>query len=383
MQDKHVRIFDTTLRDGSQTPGVHISNDDKVTIARALAAYGVDTIEAGFPASSPGEAAGVRRVAEAVTGCEVAAFARCVDTDIDAAAAAIEAAPQGVVHVFFGVSDLHIERKLRTTRAAAITTIDHAVRHAAATGRTVQFSAEDASRADPVFVRQCVETAINAGATRVNIPDTVGFATPEEYGVFIGDVVRFVDGAAIIAAHCHDDFGLATANSIAAVRAGAGQVEVTVNGIGERAGNAPLEEVALILAKKQVAPTRIQLPQTLAVSNLVRDITGVVVQPNRAIVGENAFAHSSGIHQDGLIKHEDVYAAFRPEEVGVAGHRFVLTARSGRSAVARAASTQGCTVPPEQMDALYAAFITEAERSRGTVSDAAVGAMARQILAST
>jgi 2-isopropylmalate synthase len=364
-----VRIFDTTLRDGEQTPGVHIPAASKIEVAQMLEAFGVATIEAGFPASSPGDKAAVAAVAETVKRCEVAALARCVPGDVDAACDAVSHAVQPVVHVFLGVSDIHLTRKLRMTRAEAIRAIEAAVSRARERVEVVQFSAEDATRTERVFLRQCVETAIDSGATRVNIPDTVGCAMPDEYGDLIRDVVRYVDGAAVVCAHCHDDMGLATANTIAAIEAGARQVEVTVNGIGERAGNTAVEQVGIVCAMKGVAHTGLDLTRMAALSRRVSEITGVVVQPNRAVVGDNAFAHSSGIHQDGIIKDPVCYEFVPPGMVGVSGHRFVLTASSGRRAIEFKARELGFDPSNCIADAIYREFIQVAQNRNGAVSD--------------
>lgn len=361
MGPKVVRIFDTTLRDGEQTPGVHMTASQKVQIAQALEAFGVNTIEAGFPASSPGDAAAVAAVAAAVRTAEVAALARCRKEDIDAAAKALETAARPVIHVFLGISDIHLQHKMGITRAKAVRLIEDAVAQAHRHVGAVEFSCEDATRADPIFLRQCISAALCAGATRINIPDTVGCAMPEEYGALIAGVRAFVPESVIVAAHCHDDLGLATANTVAAVRHGAMQVEVTVNGIGERAGNAALEEVAAIIEWKDLASTGLKLERVRGLSKLVAEVTGVPVQPNRAIVGKNAFAHSSGIHQDGLLKHVRTYECFPPEMVGVRGHEFVLTARSGRKAVAHAARRHGHELSPKQLESVYSAFIQAAD----------------------
>ncbi|HNR29557.1 MAG TPA: 2-isopropylmalate synthase [Candidatus Hydrogenedentes bacterium] len=369
MEQDYVRIWDTTLRDGEQTPGVHMTAAEKAAIAARLEAFGVDTIEAGFPASSPGDFEAVRAVAKTVRRCEVAALARCIPQDIETAAAALCDAARPVLHVVIGVSDVHIEKKLCTDRAAVLRAIARGVAQARRHADEVEFSAEDATRADRVFLRQCVWTAIESGATRINIADTVGCATPEEYGALIRDIVVFVEGRAVVSAHCHDDLGMATANTVAAVRQGARQVEVAVNGVGERAGNASLEEVAAVLDAKRIARTRTDLTQAASLSALVADITGIPVPPNRAVVGANAFAHSSGIHQDAILKDPVTYAFLTPESVGVAGHHFVLTARSGRSAVAHVAARHGYAIEGATLDAVYDAFVRHADIAQGPVSE--------------
>ncbi|MCC6694316.1 MAG: 2-isopropylmalate synthase [Candidatus Hydrogenedentes bacterium] len=378
-----VRIFDTTLRDGEQTPGVHVPSHHKVEIARMLEAFGVSTIEAGFPASSPGDKAAVATVAQTVRGCEVAALARCIAADVDAACAAVQAAERPVVHVFLGVSDIHLSRKLRMNRAQAIRAIEGCVSRARARVSTVQFSAEDATRTERVFLRQCVEAALNSGATRINVPDTVGCALPHEYAALIRDIVRFVDGAAIVSAHCHDDMGLATANTIAAIEAGAQQVEVTVNGIGERAGNAAAEQVGVVCAMKGVAHTGLDLTRIAELSRRVAEVTGVPVQPNRAVIGANAFAHSSGIHQDGIIKEAASYEFVPPSLVGVPGHTFVLTASSGRRAIEYKAREMGFDLPGNAADAVYREFIVVAQNRCGAVSDADLADIIRRTVGVT
>ena len=365
--EREIRFFDTTLRDGEQTPGVHFDAETKVTLARRLEDFGAAGIEAGFPASSPGDAEAVRRVAEALERAEVAALARCRAGDIDAAAEALAPARRPVVHIVLGVSDIHLEKKLRMSRAAAVRAIAESVTRARRRVERVQFSAEDASRADPVFLRQCAQAAADAGASRVNLPDTVGCALPEEYGAMIADVAAFLDRSVIVSAHCHNDLGLATANTLAAVRAGARQVEGCVNGLGERAGNAAVEEVTAALRLKRIAATGIRLEQAAELSRLVAEAAGVPVQPNRALVGANAFTHSSGIHQDGLLKDPETYEFVSPALVGAPGHRFVITARSGRAAVAREAARAGVNVAPGDVDRVYRAVLRAADARGGAV----------------
>ena len=364
-----VRFFDTTLRDGEQTPGVHLTAAAKVSLARALEAAGVDTIEAGFPASSPGDSDAVSCVARAVTGCEVAALARCASRDIEAAARAGAPAARPVIHIVLGASDIHLEKKLGMTRAEALRCIERSVMHARRLCGEVEFSVEDATRSERMFLRQCVLMAIDAGATRVNIADTVGCALPHEFGAMIGDVVSVADHRAVVSAHCHKDLGLATANTLAAVMHGARQVEVTVNGIGERAGNTALEEVAVALALKGVGRTGVALQSMTSLSRAVSEATGVPVQPNRAIVGANAFAHSSGIHQDGILKDASNYEFVPPGLVGAPGHRLVLTARSGRRALAHCAARLGFAVEGAALDDLYEAFTRRADASEGAFGD--------------
>jgi 2-isopropylmalate synthase len=381
MNDRTIRFFDTTLRDGDQTPGVHFTRDDKVTIARALEAFGVDTVEAGFPVSSPGDHAAVRAVAEAVRDCEVAGLCRCREGDIDAAVSALEAAVRPVIHLVLGVSDVHLERKMRMRRVDAIEMIERSVAYARTQVADVEFSFEDATRAEPAFLRQCVSAAVEAGAGRVNIADTVGCAMPDEFGRLVRDVVAFTENRAVVSAHCHNDLGCATANTVAAVQHGARQVEVTVNGIGERAGNAAAEEVAVAIQAKDIASVRVDTRQVRALSALVADRSGVVVQPNRAVVGANAFAHSSGIHQDGLLKDPSVYAFVTPDAVGADGHAFVVTPRSGRRGVMHVVTGAGVVVPEGAVDAVYAAVIAAAEETRGGLTPEAVARVARSVVA--
>ncbi|HOE67321.1 MAG TPA: 2-isopropylmalate synthase [Candidatus Hydrogenedentes bacterium] len=362
-----VRIFDTTLRDGEQTPGVHITPDQKVAIAHRLKAIGVTTIEAGFPISSPGDRDAVARIASEVRGCEIAAMARCVAQDIDAAAEALRDAERPVVHVFLGTSDIHLTKKLRLDRAGAVRAIRECVARARRHVADVQFSAEDATRTERPFLRQCIAAAVESGATRINLPDTVGCMLPREYGEMIRDVVRFVGPHVIVSAHCHNDMGMATANTVAAVEGGARQVEVTVNGIGERAGNAALEEVAVAMAMKRIAESGVDVQQVTALSAHVAEVTRVPVQPNRAVVGANAFAHSSGIHQDGILKDPSTYEFVPPAMVGAPGHRFVMTSRSGRGAVAHHAARMGYRLTDAQVDEVYRAFIEVAAYSDGAV----------------
>jgi len=376
---QHVRIFDTTLRDGEQTPGVHLSADQKCEIAAALEAFGVATIEAGFPASSPGDAEAVARVARTIRHCEVAALARCCDADIDAALAALADAVDPVVHVVLGVSDVHLDAKLNISRADALRRIDRSVKRAAQDGAVVQFSAEDATRADRVFLRQCIETAVCAGATRVNVPDTVGYSVPEEYGAMVSEIVRFVGDDIIVSAHCHDDLGMATANSVAAVRNGARQVEVAVNGIGERAGNAATEEVAAALHVKSIAESGVHLESVQTLSRQVAKATGVPVAPNHPVVGRHAFAHSSGIHQDGILKNRATYEFLAPEVVGVDAHRFVFTARSGRNAVAHCVRGLGFQPNPKEMDSVYRRFLSAADVQMGAVPQSTIAAIATEV----
>ncbi len=379
--ERNIRIFDTTLRDGEQTPGVHFTPEVKVAVAERLEAFGVATIEAGFPASSPGEVEAVSQVARRVRACEVAALARCVISDVDAAAKALEPAAQPVIHVFLGTSDIHLGSKLHMERADALRAVERTVSRARGYAEAVQFSAEDATRTERAFLRQCVQVAIASGASRVNIPDTVGCALPEEYGAVIRDIVALAGPGVIVSAHCHNDMGLATANSVAAAQAGAGQLEVAVNGIGERAGNAAAEEVAVVLAMKGIAAAGVSLDRIVSLSAFVSEVSGVPIQPNRAVVGANAFAHSAGIHQDGILKKPENYEFVPPTLVGAPGHRFVMTARSGRSAIMHHARAMGFELSAAQANKAYQAFIRAADAVRGAVPDAELSRIIRETCA--
>jgi 2-isopropylmalate synthase len=369
MTPPHVYIFDTTLRDGEQTPGVHFSPDQKVQIARELEAVGVDTIEAGFPASSPGDFDAVQRICAAIEHSEVATLSRCVEADIETAIRAMAPARKPVVHIVLGASDIHLQAKFGITRAEALRRVERCVRFARDRAPVVQFSPEDATRAEPAFLRQMVLTAVDAGATRINIPDTVGFATPWEYAERIAEIVASVPEGVRVAAHCHDDLGLATANTLAAVQAGAREVQVTVNGIGERAGNTALEEIAAVLAMKNAGRTHIRLRDIRGVSKTVADFTRLPVPPNKAVVGAHAFAHSSGIHQDGILKDPRTYGFLQPETVGADGHKLVLTARSGRAALAAVARSHGYDLSSAELDAAYREFLIIADGCSGEVDD--------------
>jgi len=357
-----VRIFDTTLRDGEQSPGVNLSAHEKVLIAEQLVRLGVDIIEAGFPISSPGDLEAVRQVANTVKGVVVAALARANKADIDAAWEAVKGAEQPMIHTFISTSDLHIHYKLRKTRDEVLEAAEQAVRYAKQFTEEVEFSAEDASRTDPDYLCKVYEVAINAGATVINVPDTVGYAEPNEFSALIRTLYERVPNIhkAVVSVHCHDDLGLATANTLAAIREGVGQVEVTINGIGERAGNTSLEEVVMALATKPAAfnnrKTRINTRELVPTSKLVSQLTGMVVQPNKAIVGANAFAHEAGIHQDGVLKNPLTYEIMTPESVGWQNSKIVLGKHSGRHGFASRLSEMGIQLSPEELDIAYNQF---------------------------
>src|SRR5437016_10300335 len=332
-----VFIFDTTLRDGEQSPGASLTPDQKVAIAWQLARLGVDVIEAGFPLSSPGDFEAVQRIARQIRGPMITALARAARPDIDAVWQAVQDAERKQIHMVLSVSDIHIERKLRSNRRDVLQRGTEAVAYARSLCNEVEYSPEDAGRADPEYLFETLEAVIDAGATVVNIPDTTGYTLPNEFGALIAAIranVRNIDRA-MISVHCHNDLGLSTANSVAAVLNGARRVECTINGIGERAGNASLEEVVMILRTREKSlglRTNIDTTRLADVSALVAQETGIPVQPNKAVVGANAFAHASGIHQDGVLKDKLTYEIMRPEDVGMGESRIVLSPRSGRHA---------------------------------------------------
>ncbi len=365
-----VYIFDTTLRDGEQSPGASMNTEEKVEIARQLVRLGVDVIEAGFPISSPGDFESVKRVGEAVgDAVVVCALSRAVPQDIEVAAEALRSAARPRIHTGIGVSESHLRDKLRITREEALERAVAAVKLARRFVDDVEFYAEDAGRADPAFLYEMVEAAIGAGATVVNIPDTTGYSYPEVFGELIRGLMEHVDGIenVIVSVHCHNDLGMATANALAGVRAGARQVECTINGIGERAGNTALEEVVMALKQRYDifgVHTGINTREIMRTSRLVSGITGIRVQPNKAIVGANAFAHSSGIHQDGVLKERTTYEIIDPAEVGAGGSEIVLTARSGRHALRHRLSELGYTMDDAEFDRVYEAFLDLADKKK-------------------
>jgi 2-isopropylmalate synthase len=357
---RRIKIFDTTLRDGEQSPGIALRPDEKAEIARALELLGVDIVEAGFAASSPGDFQGVAAVVDAVTSATVASLARTTEGDIDAAAQALAGAPRRRIHVFIATSALHMERKLGLTPPEVLERIAWSVAYAAEHADEVEFSAEDATRSDRAFLAAACREAIAAGATIVNLPDTVGFTTPGEYARMFDDLRERCPELADVelSVHCHDDLGLAVANSLAGIEAGATQVECTVNGIGERAGNAALEEIVMALrvrsdvydAQSGVDPSMIR-----DASALVAELTGYAVQRNKPIVGANAFAHEAGIHQDGMLKDASTYQIMDPSELGVA-MTLPLGKHSGRHAFTRAVGDSGRSLAQEELDAAFRRF---------------------------
>jgi 2-isopropylmalate synthase len=367
-------IFDTTLRDGEQAPGFSMRVDEKVRMAHQLDALGVDIIEAGFPIASEADAEAVRQVAEALERPVVAALARCAIGDVERAGGAIAPARRGRIHTFIATSDLHLARKLRMTREACQEAAVTAVRRARDFTPDVEFSAEDATRSDRDYLCRVIEAVIDAGATTINLPDTVGYSTPEETGEFFTDVIGRVSNAdrAVFSAHCHDDLGLAVANTLAAIRAGVRQVECTINGIGERAGNASLEEIVMVTrVRPDLLPfeTGVNTQLLFAASQLLSELTGEYVQANKAVVGRNAFAHEAGIHQDGMLKDRRTYEIMRPEDVGVSHTTLVLGKHSGRHAVQTRAEQLGLTLSRHQLDEVYRRMISFADDKKHVTDD--------------
>jgi 2-isopropylmalate synthase len=364
-----IRIFDTTLRDGEQCPGASMNRDEKVTMAEQLARLKVDVIEAGFPAASEDDFAGVRDIAARVQGPVIAGLCRARLPDIDRAAEALEPAQRRRIHTFIATSPIHMAHKLKMAPDQVLEAAVAAVRHALRFTDDVEFSAEDAVRTDMDFLCRVTEAVIDAGATTVNIPDTVGYAIPQEFGTRIRDLMNRVPNIdrAVISVHCHNDLGLAVANSLAAVAAGAGQVECTVNGIGERAGNASLEEVVMAIKVRPDlfdAVTNVETTEIIRASRLLTAITGMVVQPNKAVVGANAFAHESGIHQDGLLKHKATYEIMTPESVGLADHHLVLGKHSGRHAFKDKLEGLGYALSDTELERAFARFKRLADQKK-------------------
>lgn len=363
-----VQIFDTTLRDGEQVPGCKLDMEQKLVIAERLDDLGVNIIEAGFPVSSPGDFKSVEAIAKLVKNATVCGLTRAVKNDIDVAAQALKYAIKPRIHTGIGTSDSHIKFKFNSNRDAIIERAVDAVKYAKTFVEDVEFYAEDAGRTDNEFLARVCEAVIKAGATVLNIPDTTGYCLPEEYGAkmkYLKENVKGIDKA-ILSCHCHNDLGLATANSIAGVINGARQIECTINGIGERAGNTSLEEVVMILRQHPDLnlDTTINSKLLYDTSLMVSNKMGMLVQPNKAIVGANAFAHSSGIHQDGVIKNRETYEIMNPEDVGVTESSIVLTARSGRAALAYRAKNVGYELTKVQLDEVYTEFLRFADRKK-------------------
>ena len=373
MDQQQVLIFDTTLRDGEQAPGFSLRTEEKVQLARQIDALGVDIIEAGFPIASPADADAVRRIATEIRRPIIAGLARCHRADLDRAAWSLEPAERARIHTFIATSDLHLQAKLHLTRDQCLEMAIDAVRYARQKTDDVQFSAEDATRSDMDFLCRVVEGVIDAGATTVNLPDTVGFSAPDELHEFFVSIIERVPNAdkAVFSAHCHDDLGLAVANSIAAVQGGVRQVECTVNGIGERAGNAALEEIVMAMHVR-----RDRMPYTVGIvhkeifpsSEMLTLLTGERVQANKAIVGRNAFAHEAGIHQDGMLKDRRTYEIMRAEDVGAPWNPLVLGKHSGRHAVQKRCSDLGLNVEAEELREVYRALMAIAD-DRKVITD--------------
>jgi 2-isopropylmalate synthase len=368
MSKNQVQIFDTTLRDGEQVPGCKLNTPEKLIIAERLDELGVDIIEAGFPISSPGDFNSVVEISKLVKNATVCGLTRANLEDIDAAAQALKYAVKPRIHTGIGTSESHIKYKFNSTPEKIIERAKQAVKYAKSFVEDIEFYAEDAGRTDNVFLAQICEEVIKAGATVLNIPDTTGYCLPEEYGAkmkYLKENVKGIDKV-ILSCHCHNDLGLATANSIAGVQQGARQIECTINGIGERAGNTALEEVVMILKQHPYLnlDTNINTKLLYSTSLMVQHHMGILVQPNKAVVGENAFAHSSGIHQDGVIKNRETYEIMNPNDVGVNESSIVLTARSGRAALAYRAKKIGMDLTKKELDRVYPEFLKYADKKK-------------------
>jgi 2-isopropylmalate synthase len=368
MLDNNIQIFDTTLRDGEQVPGCKLNTEQKVVIAEQLDKLGVDVIEAGFPVSSPGDFKSVQAISKIIKNATVCGLTRAVENDIKVAAEALRYAVRPRIHTGIGTSDSHIIHKFKSDREKIIQRAYEAVKYSKSFVEDVEFYAEDAGRTENEYLARVCEAAIKAGATVLNIPDTTGYCLPSEYGAKIKYLRENVKGIekAILSCHCHNDLGLATANSIEGVINGARQIECTINGIGERAGNTALEEVVMVLKQHPYLnlDTNIKTEMLYGMSQLVSDSMGIYTQPNKAIVGANAFAHSSGIHQDGMIKDRGTYEIINPKDVGVTESAIVLTARSGRAALAYRAKNVGYELTKLQLDDVYANFLSFADRKK-------------------
>ena len=386
MKNNHILIFDTTLRDGEQSPGATMTSAEKLEIARMLAKLGVDVIEAGFPAASPDDLEAVRRISIEVgkssAGSQppvICGLARTSKNDIDKAWEGIRPAARPRIHTFIATSDIHMKHKLRMEREQVIDKVREMVGYASCLCNDIEFSPEDASRSDPEFLYQVLGEAIKAGATIINIPDTVGYTIPDEFGELIAKIIKNTPGVekCIVSVHCHDDLGLATANTLAGIKAGARQAEVTINGIGERAGNTSLEEIVMALYTRRDRysfTTNIDTTQIIRISKMVSNYTGIAVQPNKAVVGANAFAHEAGIHQDGMLKHQQTYEIMRPETVGAGRSRLVLGKHSGRHALKKRLTELGYSLDEVDLNKLFARFKNLADKKK-TIADADLEAL--------
>ena len=388
--NNYVRIFDTTLRDGEQSPGATMTSAEKLEVAHSLARLGVDIIEAGFPAASPDDLEAVRRIADEVGNPPagepnakvpvIAGLARAAKGDIDKAWEAVKGAQKPRIHTFLATSEIHMKHKLKMDPEEVIQRVSEMVAYARSLCSDVEFSPEDAGRSDPEFLYVVLSEAIKSGATTLNIPDTVGYTTPDEFFNLIDGIIKHTPGmhdGITVSVHCHDDLGMATANTLAGIRAGARQAEVTINGIGERAGNTSLEEVVMTLKTRHPVfelETGIDATQIARISKLVSNYTGMVVQPNKAIVGANAFAHEAGIHQDGMLKHQTTYEIMRPEDVGVSQSTLVMGKHSGRHALRSRLAEMGHSLDDVELDKAFARFKELADRKK-TVTDADLEAL--------
>jgi len=368
-ETRNILIFDTTLRDGEQSPGCSMNLSEKLEVARALQALRVDVIEAGFPIASPGDFEAVRAISREITGCVICGLARCVEADITRAAEALSEARRPRIHVFCATSEIHRKHKLKRAKAQIIKLAVEGTRLAKSFTDDVEFSPEDAARTEPDFLAEVVAATIDAGATTVNIPDTVGYAMPEQFGRLIRYLKAEVPNIerAVISVHCHNDLGLAVANSLAAVSAGARQVECTINGIGERAGNAAMEELVMALKVRRDffgAETNIETRKIYPASRLVATITGLHVQRNKAVVGDNAFAHEAGVHQDGVLKRRETYEIMTPADIGLPASRLVLGKHSGRHAFKERVEALGYVLTDEQLNDVFARFKALADKKK-------------------
>ncbi len=383
--DNVVKIFDTTLRDGEQSPGASMTVEQKVVIARQLEKLGVDVIEAGFAASSEGDFDSVVRVCQEVRRPTILSLARAQEGDVNKALKAVEHAVNPGIHIFIATSDIHLKHKLRMSREQVVEAAVKAVAHAKKHMDYIEFSAEDASRSDPEFLIQVFREVIRAGATTINVPDTTGYAIPSEFGVLINDLIERTAGGdrVIWSAHCHNDLGLAVANSLAAVHNGARQVECTINGIGERAGNTSLEEVVMALRTRKNyldLDTNIVTEQIYPTSRLVSQVTGIPIPINKPIVGDNAFAHEAGIHQDGVLKHKQTYEIMTPESIGIPGNRLVMGKHSGRHAFDERLKFLGFNLSKEDMNRAFSRFKALADKKKNVYDEDIEAIVAEEIL---
>jgi 2-isopropylmalate synthase len=386
LSDHYIRIFDTTLRDGEQSPGATMTSAEKLEVARGLARMGVDVIEAGFPAASPDDLEAVRKIAVEVGNDPdgnkvpvICGLARTTHNDIDKAWEAVKPAAHPRIHTFLATSDIHMQYKLKMTREQVVEKVREMVTYARSLCQDVEFSPEDGGRSDPFFLYEVLEVGIKAGATTLNIPDTVGYTMPEEFGALISGIIKNTPGIekCVVSVHCHNDLGLATANTLAGLRAGATQAEVTINGIGERAGNTALEEVVMALQTRQPVfgmQTGIDSTQIVRMSKLVSNYTGITVQANKAIVGANAFSHEAGIHQDGLLKNQLTYEIMRPETVGASQTKLVLGKHSGRHALSTRLISLGYSLAEEEIDVIFGRFKMLADKKK-MITDADLEAL--------